>query len=49
MHGNACTKHPRDESRSRCMHCKRAGDRRYTQACRDARRKLMAIEAALAV
>ncbi|ULN42896.1 hypothetical protein MI149_07330 [Mycolicibacterium crocinum] len=53
MHGNACTRHtrrgPEDYRQGRCIHCQREAQRRYAKSCRDARRKLRQIEAALAV
>lgn len=51
MHGNACTRHPRDNVRpdGRCRYCRTEAQKRYVRAGRDARRRLAAIEAALAV
>jgi hypothetical protein len=52
MHGNACTRHtrrgPEDYRNGRCIYCQREAQRRYARSCRDARRRLKAIEAALA-
>lgn len=50
QHGNACTRHDRADVRpdGRCPHCRRAAGRRYAQSCRDARKRLAAIEALIA-
>lgn len=47
MHGNACTRHPRDRHRTdgRCWYCRRDADRRYRQSCRDALRAMKAAQA----
>jgi len=50
MHGNQCTRHPRDNVRpdGRCRYCRTEAQKRYIRSCIAARRRLTAIEAALA-
>lgn len=50
-HGNACTKHPRDNVRpdGRCRYCRTEAQKRYMRSCVEARRQLAAVQAALAV
>lgn len=47
MHGNACTRHPRDNVRpsdGRCRYCLREASKRYYISLRDARRTLRTLE-----
>jgi hypothetical protein len=53
MPAKACTRHvhrgPQDRRPDgRCIHCQREAQKRYRDACRDARRRLAAIQELIA-
>jgi hypothetical protein len=51
MPAHRCTRHPEDTHRrnGRCQRCQTLARKRYYESCRDSRRRLRAIEAALAL